>query len=75
MKKDYRMPEIHTTELIRQNWIHVHYDDDSFTVELHKWMKTNMTNNWAVDGWSGVIGCIIYFEEETDAMAFKLRWI
>ena len=62
-----------TTE-IRDIWVIISYDD-SFTVGVREWIVKNVKNDWAVDGWSGVPFCILYFENKTDAMAFKLRWI
>ncbi len=68
------MEETDVTEEIRDSWIAIDYDD-SFTTELCRWIEENMRHNWSLDGWSGVIGCILYFEVEGDATAFKLRWL
>jgi len=68
------MIETDITDEIRDNWIDIYYDD-SFTVEVREWIVENVKDDWSVDGWSGVIGCILYFEDEGDAIAFKLRWL
>jgi len=62
------------TDEVRDTWAIISYDD-SFTVGVREWIVENVKNNWAVDGWSGVVGCFLYFENEGDAVAFKLRWI
>ncbi len=67
------MIETDVTEEIRDCWISIFYDD-SFTIELRQWIEENIRHKWSLNGWSGVIGCILYFENEEDAVAFKLRW-
>ncbi len=62
------------TSEVSDTWAVVSYDD-SFTVGVREWIVENVKNNWAVDGWSGVPSCILYFENEGDAVAFKLRWL
>ena len=68
------MIETDVTEEIRDNWIELYYED-SFVSEIRWWIEGNVRHNWSIDGWSGVIGCILYFENEGDAIAFKLRWL
>ena len=69
------MTEIYPiTNKIRDTWAIISYDD-SFTVGIREWIIENVKNDWAVDGWSGVAFCTLYFEDEGDAVAFKLRWI
>jgi hypothetical protein len=51
-------------------------------VELHRsynnpvkgWLNRNTHRRWAVDGGSGWIGSTLYFEDENDAFAFRMRW-
>ncbi len=61
------------THSIHRNWIQINCDD-SFTVELRQWMEENMNHNWSLAAYSGWISCYIYFEDESDAMAFKLTF-
>lgn len=69
------MMEIYpVTKEIEDTWLEIYYDD-SFTVEVREWIVENVKDDWSVVGWSGVIGCILYFKDEEDAMAFKLRWL
>ena len=50
------------TDEKRDTWAMISHDD-SFTVEIKEWIIENVKNDWAVDGWSGVPFCVLYFKK------------
>lgn len=56
------------------NWPYIYWQE-SFTTDLREWLNENVKGQWWHTGTSGYVGCSIIFENEEDAMAFKLRWL
>ena len=68
------MNQVDLTNQIEEQWTVMAYLK-SFTSDVREWLNINTHGRWALWGFSGVPACLLYFEFEQDATAFKLRWI